>query len=801
MSMATTDGRREGALAVSRSRRAANDVRAHDPSPPRRIAAAPSGSFMIPAPVARDLVLVGGGHAHVLVLKRFGMRPMAGVRLTLVARDVETPYSGMLPGFIAGHYGFEECHIDLRRLARFANARLLHAEAIGIDRAARRVLFADRPPVPYDLLSLDIGSTPRMEDCPGAAEHAIPVKPIDRFAGRWSALMERVLRSEAPRRIAVVGGGAGGVELVLAAHHRLHALLRQAGRDPARLGFVLVTKEALLPSHNEGARRRLAAALAARGIELHAHREVTAVSAEGLTLAGGETVPATEVLWVTQAGAAPWLAETGLALDAGGFVKVRPTLQSQNDDAVFAAGDVAHVIGHERPKAGVFAVRQGPPLEANLRRVLVGRAPRPFVPQRRFLSLIGTGDRRAVASRGNWAAQGRALWWLKEWIDRRWMRKYRDLPEMAAPAPRLEVAAGDGATRALAAAAAMRCGGCGAKVGAPVLDRMLARLRPTLRQGDGILIGLDAPDDSAAIAVPPGAALVQSVDFFRAFVPDPFLFGRIVANHCLGDLHAMGARPHSALAIVTVPYGPEEKVEDDLYQMIAGALRTLDEAGASLIGGHSGEGAELALGFAVNGIAPAEALLRKSGLQPGDRLVLTKKLGTGVLFAAAMRNRARAPWIEAALAGMLQSSAAAAACLRQHGATACTDVTGFGLIGHLAEMLRPGGTVVRLDIDAVPALDGAPGLLAAGIASSLQAQNLHQRHIVENLAEHAGHPLLPLLFDPQTAGGLLAGVPAVAAQACLAALRAAGYEAAIIGTVLATGQPQPAIRLNDGHRI
>src|SRR5512142_2473697 len=165
-------------------------------------------------PIAQDLVLVGGGHAHVHVLKRFGMRPEPGVRLTLITRDLETPYSGMLPGYVAGQYSFAECHIDLLRLARFAGARLIHDEAVGLDRAARRVICQGHPSIRYDVVSLDIGSTPRLDDVPGAALHTIAVKPIARFAERWEALLERA-RAQGHVRLAIVGGGAGGVELAL----------------------------------------------------------------------------------------------------------------------------------------------------------------------------------------------------------------------------------------------------------------------------------------------------------------------------------------------------------------------------------------------------------------------------------------------------------------------------------------------------------------------------------------------------------------------------------------------------------
>jgi selenide,water dikinase len=221
-------------------------------------------------PITHDLVLVGGGHAHVHVLKRFGMRPAAGVRVTLIARDLETPYSGMLPGYVAGLYRFEECHIDLVRLARFAGARLIHAEADGLDRAARLVLCRDHPPIRYDVVSLDIGSTPRLDDVPGAADHTTPVKPIADFAERWEALLDRA-RGHGLVRLAIVGGGAGGVELALCAHHRLATLLS------APPEVTLVTRDGLLPSHNRRVRALFARLFAERGIRLVAEDPVVRV--------------------------------------------------------------------------------------------------------------------------------------------------------------------------------------------------------------------------------------------------------------------------------------------------------------------------------------------------------------------------------------------------------------------------------------------------------------------------------------------------------------------------------------------
>ena len=744
-------------------------------------------------PIVKDLVLVGGGHSHVGVLKRFGMEPMPGVRITLISRDVHTPYSGMLPGVIAGHYAYDDAHIDLRPLARFAGARLVHDEVVGIDPLERKVLCRMRPALPYDVLSINIGSTPRMEDMPGAEAHGVAVKPINTFYARWQALAERALASEGRLRIGVVGAGAGGVEILLAIQHRLGVLADERGRSSRDWEFHLVSdSERILPGYDAPTRRRIERILRERAIRVHAGARVIGAERAGARVEGGSLIELDEVLWATPAGAAGWLRGTGLALDERGFISIDDTLRSVSHAGVFAAGDVASMVGHPRPKAGVIAVRHAAPLGENLRRALTGRALRPFVPQRSFLTILSTGERYAVASRPPLSVEGSLVWKWKDWIDRRFMRKYQQLPDMTqAQLPEIAPGLADAQALREISAIAMRCGGCGAKVGSSVLSRALARLTPVRR--DDVLIGLDAPDDAAVVEVPAGKVMLQTVDFFRSFVDDPYLFGKVAANHSLGDIYAMGGEPQTALAIASVPYGVEAKVEDELFQMLSGALAVLEEAGTALVGGHTSEGAELALGFAVNGLVGRDAMLRKSGMRPGDRLILAKPIGTGTLFAADMRGKAKGRWIDAALDSMVQSNRNAASCFIGHGARACTDVTGFGLLGHLLEMTRASGVDAELDLSALPVLDGAEDTIAAGVFSSLQPANVRLRRALRHVDAASKHPRYPLLFDPQTAGGLLASVPGDRAEACLAALRHLGYlRSAIVGTVGAeTGALEP----------
>jgi selenide, water dikinase len=368
----------------------------------------------------RHLVLIGGGHAHVHVLKQFGERPPQDARVTLVGRDVETPYSGMIPGFVAGRYGFEECHIDLAKLCARSGVRLVHAEATGIDRAGRRVLLKDQPALGYDLLSIDVGSAPNVGAIAGAERWAIPVKPIAELGRRWLEFSRRMETWRGPLNVMVIGGGAGGVELALAIDHRLREIAKAAS-----LQVTLATKDEILAAQAEAARRKLRAIFRCRGIRLLEHAGAERIERGAVKLADGQWHQADAVFVVTEASAAPWFADTGLPLDEKGFIALDDTLASTGDPRIFAAGDCATVLAHRRPKAGVFAVRQGPPLADNLRRVLGGEPARPFVPQRRYLSILGTGDGRAVATRGDWAIEGRWVWWWKDHIDRKWMQMYR----------------------------------------------------------------------------------------------------------------------------------------------------------------------------------------------------------------------------------------------------------------------------------------------------------------------------------------------------------------------------------------
>jgi selenide,water dikinase len=337
----------------------------------------------------QNVVLVGAGHAHALALLDFARKPLPGSRITLITRRAWTPYSAMLPGVVAGFYAFEETNIDVRPLCSFAGANLVLDEAMGIDLVRKRVVLGGGPFIPFDILSLDIGSAPNKRSVPGALANATSVKPMDGFLVRFDTSRRRLLSKLGQASICVVGAGAAGVEMLLAIEGRLRRDMKDAGYDAEGLRFTLLSADTdILITYPSSVRRRLREILSDRGITMIAGAAATGVEGGIVHLEGGETLSFDEVFWATEPSPAPWLADTGLKLDAHGFVEVDATLQSTSHPGVFAAGDVASLRGFSLPKAGVHAVRQGPTLSGNLRRAVSSELLQPYKPQSQVLSLI-----------------------------------------------------------------------------------------------------------------------------------------------------------------------------------------------------------------------------------------------------------------------------------------------------------------------------------------------------------------------------------------------------------------------------
>ena len=750
-------------------------------------------------PILADLVFLGGGHAQIAAIKSFAMNPVPGLRLTIVTSNIRTPYSGMLPAYVEGVWDEDDLHIDLAHLAQFSGARLIVAPCTGIDADGHKLLFDDRPPLHFDILSINIGGQPDLTAIEGAADHVIPVKPISEFQKAFDDLLAAGL----PNRLAVIGGGAAGCELALALNKRW----RNHGASPQMTLYSRSTK--LMPQMAPRASHLMFGSLLDAGIKLQLGRAVDKIDAGMIWLDNNTSDPFDACFLVSAVRPPRWLSTTGLALDDNGFIAVQPTLQSNSHTNIFAAGDIATISGSQRPRAGVFAVRAGPVLAKNLRKYLHGHALKRWSAQKRYLAIIGTADNRAIASWGHFGVKAEGFLALKYWIDRRFMAKYQQLT-MPTPPPPLPFAGlntvigswPNGNSSQLhrdPVFSTMRCLGCAAKASHTVLANALEDAislavsngaDPTLMPESGI------ETDAASMESPPaGHQIVQSVDVLSEIISDPFMLGRIAAVHALSDLYAALATPTSALAIINLPEANLSIQTNQLTQILAGGLFALSEAGVRLTGGHTSEGGALSVGFSVTGHSkqkPSAAPVNAGSVNVGSDndlvFVLTKPLGTGVIMAGHMQLVAKAKWVDGAIRQMALSNQQTAKHFLKKGVLGATDITGFGLARHAQNLsLRLGAIGCRLDLSSLPLLDGALTLISSGIKSSLHDQNRAAVQIdADGLNGYAGVQFdahIETLFDPQTSGGLLGVFPRDTANQLIAALHKDGQTAAIIGTL------------------
>lgn len=710
----------------------------------------------------KDVVLLGAGHAHLQVLRRWRRRPMGGARLTCVSDFPLACYCGMAAGALAGQYPPERMQIDLVRLCAAVGARLVCDSVEAVDVHRRELRLADRPPLPFDLLSIGVGSVPRGATVEEPDETLLALKPTQTFLSRLEARLARIapLARGRPLRIVILGGDATGLEIAFCLPKRIAMVL---GDAPVELAIVECGDQ--LGRRLAPAARRLAAReIEARGIRPVLGRFAQRVAGGQIELSDESVLPVDLVLLATRPAPPELLAQIDLPKDEHGFLLTRPTLQTLAEAPVFAAGDVGTIIGFPLARAGAYAVREGPILWENLDRYLRDEPLIEFEPRRAMLKLINTGDDRAILSYRGWALQGRWCWRLKDWIDRRFIDRHcgftRADKAAAHPAPPMESRLGGGDSRRGAACRALR------RLGVPPREHLV----------------LDADETAASSA---GGPVVVTTEFLPPPLDDPYLFGRVAARHAAGDLLARGGRPRAALALAVAPPDSTRRQEQLLYELFAGALRELDALGIALAGGRSVEGPNLLLGFTLLGDLAARKPRGQAGPRVGDQLVLTKPLGTGVLLTAARAARCSAAWHQALVAAMLHGDERAARLLDELSVSAVCRVAGLGLAGHLLEMLRDGGNAAQVRLAQVPLLPGVAELLGERSARPASWPFEREIHAPEAIRRQGAYAAL---FDPQTAGGLLISLPETNADDLLAQLAEQGdLPAAIIGQVIATG--------------
>lgn len=707
-----------------------------------------------------EIVLLGVGHTNAHIVRMWAMNPIKDARLTCIANHPIATYSGMLPAVLAGQHHPDEMGIDLVKFCSVAGARLILGDVTGISVADSSLSMEGRTPVHFDVLSIGIGSVPNDVGIDGLdSASLVRIKPMQTFLARLDRRLSELEELKDEIRVVVVGSGVAGVEVLLCLRRRLES------RQGADFQFSMVTRSSqILADALPSTRARVEAEFNRRSVTLVCGQAVQAVEEDHLLFESGERLPADVVIWATGARAPDLLREFDLPKTPDGFLATDRTLSLDwksselgppSEGAIFAVGDTGTMVGENLPKAGVYAVRQGPVLWKNIARAVSNRPLADYRPQRSFLRLINKGDGTAI---GQWKAfsfEGSWVWRLKDRIDSKFMEKFRLAPMEEDPENK------------------MQCHGCGCKLGLSDLQKSFESLQhaeqPVL--------------DDAVQIVGTAGRLYGSTDFFTDPLGDAYQFGRVTALHASSDLLANGADVEQAFANVVVEEGDSVGQRRWLQEFTEGANREFRELGASIVGGHTIVGPRAEAGFTVVGSLIGEHALTKAALQPGDRLYLTKPLGIGVLLAAWMRGRCPAAAYESLLTTMFASQRGYSRSAVEVGVLAATDVTGFGLAGHLIEMVEASGVDAELEMDAIPILDCVPELFAEGLESSLAPGNRFVRSKMQ-IAADVDLIRLDVLFDPQTCGGLLLGVQPSVESAWLASLRENGLPSATcVGSV------------------
>jgi selenide,water dikinase len=697
-----------------------------------------------------DLVFIGGGHAHSLVLRMLAMKPIDKVRLTLITDSLLTPYSGMLPGYIAGHYSKEETHLDLNKLCRAAHVRLIHGRVSGIDLENKTIQLDNQASIGYDKVSINTGSTPNV-NVAGAREFGVGVKPISQLTATWQKLLaqktehntehsaehnaENSAEKSTKHNIAhwaVIGGGAAGIEMVLAIAYRF-----KQTKDTLKLSLVQ-SGDTLLSSYHKNVQKQVAIALKQYGIALVTGFRVSRVTENTIESDTGGTLSIDQSIWCTPATAPTWPTLAGLDTDKNGFIAVNEFLQSTSHNDVFACGDVATMVKSPRPKAGVYAVRSAPFLTKNLRAIFSQQTMQAVSLQTDFLSLISLGGKSAVGQRGRLSLKGEWVWRWKDHIDQKFMALFsKNLPAM----PSMENES-------------MHCGGCGSKIGPELLSDTLKEL--SIFPNKNFDTDLTQAEDASVAEVINNTSLLQSIDGFRAFSDDYYKLAIAATHHAVNDLYAMGLQPSSAQVWANLKFEHPRLTKRDFKRLMQGVTETLLHHETTLIGGHSTEGVETHLALVVNGAGGS--YWPKNALQEGDWLLLNKPLGTGIILAADAQGAAKTHSINVLWSNLLQSNRPFFLGLKNKKVHAATDVTGFGLIGHLLEMVKETQYSIKVTTNNVPLMSGALESSRQGVESTLMPQLMPMLDQCDtNNVELA---MLKCLLDPQTNGGLIISVSA-----------------------------------------
>lgn len=677
-------------------------------------------------------------------------------RITLVNPSTEQLYSSMLPGLISKNYSFDESSIDLIKLTLSAKCRFFRDTLVAIKPDKKIILFKERGYIEYDILSLSTGSDTKI--IPGSKNsNFLNLKPFHSFLFDFEAWINSFRCNKQRLRIGVIGGGIAALEIILAVKARLESHIKKRAFHTKLDIFFLTKEKSLFESLNFLLKKQCLKTVNENKITVVPSFLASKIIGNHVFTPEGNSFQLDLGILATGPSPQPWTKMSGLPLCENGFIRVNNDLTCEHFENIFVTGDAASLHGYPKlPKSGLIAVRQGQTLVKNIRKKLDKKPLLPYKPQVLQLSLIRTAADDAIVSYSQLALKGAIFWHLKNFIDLNFINKFKSFKKMKK-------------NETLQTGLQIeRCGGCGSKVGANILRGVLEEFK-----NDQSFSNIGDMDEDAGFSISYSDKLnLHTIDGFRQLIDEPYDMGVITAHHSVSDITAMGGTPKTALALVGVTLNDEKLMKNDLRLALRGLLDGLKAYSVKVIGGHTNEAESISLGLAINGVIDEDRIIKKNGIQLGDRIILTQAIGAGVIFAGLMVGHTKGKWLNQVINEIKQRKDNISDFIGKF-ANGCTDVTGFGLVGHLAEMTKNNPYGIIINLEKIPFFEGAEELSSNKVKSSLFPQNIDVLYEVSRNIKN--DPRFDLCFDPQTAGGFLLSIKADKANHCVETLRKLGY--------------------------
>ena len=693
-------------------------------------------------PITNDLVLIGGGHSHLSVLMKLSKRPINGNRITLITNEIDTPYSGMIPGYIEGIYSWRDSHIDLYRLCLKLNVRFIHAEVERVSAYEKEIYFKDRPKIKFDVLSINTGIQSNNREIKGAAKYCLPVKPISKLTNNF---LNKITNFKS---IAFIGGGAGSVELALAIKKRFLNINQD-------IKITIITgKRGLLSTFPQKTKLTSLKTLEKFKIDIIEYKRVLEVKPKQIILSDKSMLKIDKAILSTNSMTPKWLAKSDILLTKDNYILVNKSFQT-NYKYVFASGDVIDFNNQNLKKAGVFAVRSGKPLAINIKQFILGKKLVEYKFNKNYLALIGTSKRSAIATKYNLTFNSRFFFYLKKYIDQNFIKKFSDfkirkkftLEALKTDVLNIFVKHKEKITDKNDI---MQCKGCAAKVPLNALKQALPK--------DIVSTSEDA------VSVPGQPELYQTVDMISSIITDPFLLGKIAANHSISDMVSVNSKITSAMMILQLPLSKTEINSRDLEQVLLGANEIFKTIDCPLIGGHTmiGKDKDPVIGFSILGQKQKKIKIMKNRrkIKTKDLLILTEKIGSGLIFAGINNYLIDSYFQIDVIKQMIKGNLNFGKISNQLNILSMTDITGFGLANHLLNLIKRDNSKTGLTIypNKIPLFEGVNECLNKDIKSSLFKSNydIAQKDIIYKRDKSK---LDNILYDPQTVGGIAFIIP------------------------------------------